>query len=376
LVGTARGTDTATSWWKVIGAATARGDFGAIDTEIARVRDTSGPPGDQSVVWTATGALAGLRGEFVEAEVAFAEALRYADVSDDGRHAGVARITRAECMALVTPARSIEDARHAIVAGGSGSRAILHQARMALIAGHRAAGDVDIAIALGERVLADDLSPLNRGRALGGQAMSLIAADRREDALVVLAQAIPIFEELGTEWFTAVTEMALARIDPSRYDELHRRSLARAGRFADDPAWRRVLDGKNAPELAPTSRVPSARELVIALVARGFTTRQVADALLIQPSTVESHVRQSMILAGAATRAQLVGARGTCTHGGAPSMTAEERELLDLVASGCTTKEIAARLHLSTRTVTRRLRALRERFQVASTPALVAAATS
>jgi len=57
-------------------------------------------------------------------------------------------------------------------------------------------------------------------------------------------------------------------------------------------------------------------------------------------------------------------------------MTAEERELLDLVASGCTTKEIAARLHLSTRTVTRRLRALRERFQVASTPALVAAATS
>ncbi|HEY3724772.1 MAG TPA: helix-turn-helix transcriptional regulator [Acidimicrobiia bacterium] len=376
MVGTAQGTGTATAWWKVVGAATARGDFGAIEAEIARVRDTSSSPGAQSVIWTATGSLAGLRGELVEAEVAFVEALRYADLSDDGWHAGVARISRAECMALVTPARSIEDARHAIVAGSTGSRAILHQARMALIAGHRAAGDVAIAIGLGERVLADDLSPLNRGRALGGHAMSLIAADRREDAVLVLARAIPIFEELGTEWFTAVTEMALARVDPSRYDELYRRSLARAGRFADDPAWRRVLDGKNAPELAPTSGVPSARELVIALVARGFTTRQVADALLIQPSTVESHVRRSMLLTGATTRAQLVGSRGTCIDGGAPSMNAEERELLDFVAAGCTTKEIAVRLHLSTRTVTRRLRALRERFRVASTPALVAAATS
>jgi DNA-binding NarL/FixJ family response regulator len=376
MVSRARGTDTATAWWKVVGAATARGDFGAIEREITRVRDTSDQPGDQSVVWTATGALAGLRGQLVDAEVAFAEALRYADLSGDGRHAAVARITRAECMVLVTPTRSIEDARHAIVAGRTESRAILHQARLALIAGHRAAGDVDVAIALGERVLDDDLSPLNRGRALGGHAMSLIAADRRAEALAVLAEAIPIFEELGTEWFTAVTEMALARVDPSRYDELHRRSLARAGRFADDPAWRRVLDGKNAPELAPTSRVPSARELVIALIARGFTTRQVADALLVRPSTVESHVRRSMLLAGATTRSQLVSARATCTDGVVQATTAEERELLDLVASGCTTKEIAARLHLSTRTVTRRLRALRERFEVASTPALVAAAIS
>ena len=206
--------------------------------------------------------------------------------------------------------------------------------------------------------------------------MSLIAADATGGAIAALTEAIPIFEQVDAPWFAAITEIALAGVDPTRRRELHASARARAGGYADDPAWRRVLNGDNAPELAPTTRVPSARELVLALVARGFTTRQVADALIIRPSTVESHVRHSMHLTGAATRSQLVCMHRTAVDDGAQPMTPEERELLDLVASGCTTKEIAVLLHFSSRTVTRRLRALKKRFGVPSIPALVAAASS
>jgi DNA-binding NarL/FixJ family response regulator len=115
---------------------------------------------------------------------------------------------------------------------------------------------------------------------------------------------------------------------------------------------------------------------VVALVARGFTSRQVADALLIRPSTVESHVRRSMELSGATSRAQLVGARGSAVEAQWLALCPHERELLELVAGGCTTKAIAQRLHLSTRTVTRRLHTLRARYGVASTPALLAAASA
>jgi DNA-binding CsgD family transcriptional regulator len=109
-------------------------------------------------------------------------------------------------------------------------------------------------------------------------------------------------------------------------------------------------------------------------VARGFTSRQIADALLIRPSTVESHVRRSMELSGATSRAQLVGTRTPAVEAQWLALSPHDRELLELVAGGCTTKAISKRLHLSTRTVTRRLHTLREQFGVASTPALVAAA--
>ncbi len=376
MAGRAERTNTGTSWWRVVGSATTRGDFAAVERDIARAWSARNGPADLALIWTATAALAALRGNYVAAEVAFAEAVCNGDASAHDRCAAVARITRAECMAPVTPGRSIDDARRALAAGGAGSPAILHQARMALIAGHRAAGDVDVAVALGERLLAGPLSPLDRGRALGAQGMSLIAADATDGAIAVLTEAIPIFEQVDAPWFAAITEIALSGVDPTCRRELHASARARAGCYADDPAWRRVLNGDNAPELAPTTRVPSARELVLALVARGFTTRQVADALIIQPSTVESHVRHSMHLTGAATRSQLVYMHRTIVDDGAPPMTCEERELLDLVASGCTTKEIAVRLHFSSRTVTRRLRVLKQRFGVPSIPALVAAASS
>ena len=147
------------SWAALPPAATSR----QWSAHIARARSASNGPADLALIWTATAASAALRGNCVAAEVAFAEAVCNGDASAHDRCAAVARITRAECMAPVTPGRSIDDARRALAGGGAGSPAILHQARMALIAGHRAAGDVDVAVALGERLLAGPLSPLDRG---------------------------------------------------------------------------------------------------------------------------------------------------------------------------------------------------------------------
>ncbi len=45
---------------------------------------------------------------------------------------------------------------------------------------------------------------------------------------------------------------------------------------------------------------------MIALIAMGLGTAEIADALHVSPSTIRSHVRNSLVKVGAHTRAQLV----------------------------------------------------------------------
>jgi DNA-binding NarL/FixJ family response regulator len=354
------------------------GDFPAVDAAIAAVfaEDawTGTVPADRlALAWSGAAAVAGLRNQATVAEDAFTAALRFAEDSGDDRCAALVRIARAECTASERPARAIDDARRVLGASHL-SPVILHQARFALIAGHRAAGDLPVAIGLGERLLARELTSMERARALAGHAVTLLAAEQREPALEALDESARLFAAEGAEFFAASAESTLAHLDPARRDELLARATDRAGRHADDPAWRKILELPYPLLEAPPTVVPSARELVVALVARGFTSRQIADALLIRPSTVESHVRRSMELSGATSRAQLVGTRTPAVEAQWLALSPHDRELLELVAGGCTTKAISKRLHLSTRTVTRRLHTLREQFGVASTPALVAAA--
>jgi DNA-binding NarL/FixJ family response regulator len=358
-----------------------RGDFAAVDAETsavcaaALVGEAAGA--DQlALAWTGVAAVAGLRGRDTAAEAAFTEAMRHARDAEDPRCEPLVRIARAECTANLQPCRAIDDSRRVLGCSRAVSPAILHQARFSLIGGHRAAGDLAVALGLGERLLQAELTRLERARALAGHGVTLLAAEQREPALAALDESARLFGQEGAEFFAASTESTLARLVPERRTELYERAAARAGEHIDDPAWRRILDLPYPLLEAPPTVVPSARELVVALVARGFTSRQVADALLIRPSTVESHVRRSMELSGATSRAQLVGAREPGAEAQWLALSPHERELLELVAGGCTTKAISKRLHLSSRTVTRRLRTLRERFGVASTPALVAAAGS
>jgi DNA-binding NarL/FixJ family response regulator len=57
-----------------------------------------------------------------------------------------------------------------------------------------------------------------------------------------------------------------------------------------------------------------------------------------------------------------------------PQLTAREREVLDLVAAGCGNHAVAARLHLSEKTVRNHVCALLVKLQVDARPALVVAA--
>lgn len=57
-----------------------------------------------------------------------------------------------------------------------------------------------------------------------------------------------------------------------------------------------------------------------------------------------------------------------------PNLTSREREVLDLIAAGCGNHAIAARLHLSEKTVRNHVSALLTKLQVDARPALVVAA--
>ncbi|HSZ03731.1 MAG TPA: helix-turn-helix transcriptional regulator [Solirubrobacteraceae bacterium] len=71
-----------------------------------------------------------------------------------------------------------------------------------------------------------------------------------------------------------------------------------------------VALAEDAPRsLTPTpalTQLTRRERAVIALIAVGRETRQIADLLHVSPETVRSHVRNSMSKVGAHTRAQLV----------------------------------------------------------------------
>jgi DNA-binding NarL/FixJ family response regulator len=62
----------------------------------------------------------------------------------------------------------------------------------------------------------------------------------------------------------------------------------------------------DTPGQAPVQLLTPRERSVIALIATGHETGEIAETLHVSPSTVRSHVRNSMSKLGAHTRAQLV----------------------------------------------------------------------
>jgi DNA-binding NarL/FixJ family response regulator len=67
-----------------------------------------------------------------------------------------------------------------------------------------------------------------------------------------------------------------------------------------------VSSARDATRQALVDLLTARERAVIALIAMGYETRELADALHISPATVRTHVRNSMTKLGAHTRAQLV----------------------------------------------------------------------
>jgi DNA-binding CsgD family transcriptional regulator len=127
--------------------------------------------------------------------------------------------------------------------------------------------------------------------------------------------------------------------------------------LGDEGAWRL------GREDAPTAR----QREVLALVARGNSSRQIAQRLGISRSTVETHILAARAKLSARTRAQAA-ALVVCTPADHECpLTGEERRLLDLLADGRALGEAAETLHLSRRTADRRLAAARGKLRVRTT---------
>jgi DNA-binding NarL/FixJ family response regulator len=127
----------------------------------------------------------------------------------------------------------------------------------------------------------------------------LMANSDRARSIAMLSKAATLAEEIG-----AVTHGRLAR------QELRRLGVR---------AWRRGAIGAPESDRDDALRRLTDREREVArLVARGRSNREIADALLISPKTVERHVTNLLTKLDLRNRVELASAMGTAVVRGSP----------------------------------------------------------
>jgi DNA-binding NarL/FixJ family response regulator len=331
------------------------------------------------------GCVAALRGAADVADRRWDEAIDAAIRDENRWYESIIRVMRADCTSTENPGRAVEDARCALdYFSWAGEEWWVHWARTALIAAHRSSGALATAAELARRLLTAPLTPLEQGRALLASGETLLALEDPV-AVDVLDEAADRLDSAGAHYWAARAELLLAVVEPSRSAALTTNIRARAGAGRHDPAWVALLEpatalATNPPhgDATPSSRtLPSTRAIVLDLVARGFTSRQAAAALLISPNTVDTHIRAAMEASGSRTRAQAAAAQRAprpSDADNAPTLGRDELATLELLAAGRTIAQVADELHYSRRTVERRLAGLRARIDVATNHGLVARA--
>ena len=365
------------------------GEFAAADAAIVegiagleRIADPANRY-ELPMLLAAQGCVAALRGEWEPAEQSWDGAITSAARGGNRWYDAITRVIRSDCTSRTNPRRAVEDARCALdYFSWAGEEWWVHWARTALIAGHRSSGALATAAELSRRLLGAPLTPLERGRALVAYGETLLGLND-PCAIEVLDEGIAELNGAGANYWAARAELLLSVVEPSRSSALTASIRTRAGDAISDPAWAALLDPATALGAIPRGGADSSngtatntRSIVLDLVARGFTSRQVAAALIVSPSTVDTHVRAAMHATGAHTRSQAA-AQQQPRHGDGtapPSLRRDELATLELLAAGRTIAQVADELHYSRRTVERRLAALRGQVGVATNQGLVARA--
>ncbi len=363
------------------------GEFAAADAAIAegiagleRIADPVNRY-ELPMLLAAQACVAALRGTSELAEQIWDDALASAALIENRWYEAITRVVRADCTCRSNPRRAVEDARCALdYFSWAGEEWWVHWARTALIAGHRSSGALATAAELSRRLLEAPLTPLERGRALAAYGETLWYLDD-PTAIAVLEAGIAELDRAGGSYWAAGADMVLAVVEPSRSEASTAGIRRRAGDAIGDPAWAALLDPatargtyQRADAHSSNGTATSTRSIILDLVARGFTSRQAAAALLIAPSTVDTHIRAAMRTTGARTRSQAAAQhRARENNGGeVPHLRRDELAALELLAAGRTIAQVAHELHYSRRTVERRLAALRDRIGVATNQGLVA----
>lgn len=359
------------------------GEFGHADAVVAEGLAALGRlEPDNRYEWpmlrAVEGCVASLRGDDGAAERAWTDAFGFCDRVENRWYEAIALVVRADCTARLDPRRAVDDARRALdYFSWADEGWWVHWARTALVTAHRWSGDLATAAELARRLLRASLTPLERGRALVARGEALLALDE-PGALAVLDEAVATLDGVGAKYWAARADLLTAVVEVGRSEVVTRRIRLRAGAAAADPAWVRLLDpaanlAGTAPSLV-TRDSTTTGAIVLDLVARGFTSRQAAAALLVSPNTVETHVRAAMRLTGATTRAQaavLLLDRCASAADDRPDLRGDECAILELLVAGRTIAQVGQELHFSRRTVERRLTGLRARLGVTTNQALV-----
>jgi PAS domain S-box-containing protein len=144
---------------------------------------------------------------------------------------------------------------------------------------------------------------------------ALLGASREE----IVGEAVDRFvapEELGSldrEWHELwasrdwVCERTVVRADGSRvHGQYGARTSEIAGRRVAVVVWTEVEAEAEPPPAVALGQLTAREREVLALVALGDTSAQIAEQLVISTQTVRTHVRNAMAKTGARTRAQLV----------------------------------------------------------------------
>ncbi len=127
----------------------------------------------------------------------------------------------------------------------------------------------------------------------------------RQDSPVLIVDAMQRCVEVNesaTQLLGLTRSQIVGRaVDSLRLPEGHLLVLPRIEDGSESTTWNRRPSGEGR------ARRPSGREReVLALLARGSTDAQIAEALGLSPATVQTHVRNAKAKLGARTRAQAV----------------------------------------------------------------------
>jgi tetratricopeptide (TPR) repeat protein len=231
------------SWWT--------GDFAGVghaarDAEAAlgRIPDENNRY-ELPLVAAARGAVAGLRGHHAELEAEFLQGLREARGMHNDWYEAILLTMRAELASPWDPPRSVDDAQRALrYFRETGESWWSNWALQALAIAQRESGQDQASSAAVDRLLADTLNPLERGRALLIRGDTLARAGELPAATIAYAEALAALEPLGAHFWTARAETGLAATDSRRAAYWHRAAIRRAGAHINDPAWQRNLRGE------------------------------------------------------------------------------------------------------------------------------------
>jgi DNA-binding NarL/FixJ family response regulator len=149
------------------------------------------------------------------------------------------------------------------------------------------------------------------------------------------------------------------------------------GRMSVIPRGDRYVVLENAPSSHRLRALTPSEVAVLALAARGTSTKQIAYALGVSPSLVSIRLRSAAVKVGVLSRGELVrlaallaqDAKGLLDDS---ALTAAEQDVLDLLDRGYNNAEIARQRMRSVRTIANQVAAILRKTKSTSRRALLA----